>query len=546
MLRKCFQWLSRKKQLYHCFLIAIFLLAAYLRFTHLNWDEGLALHPDERNIAAAVARLDWPQKTDPEFYAYNGFPLFLTDISSQVISYLSNDLSWQTDYGKINLITRSYSAIFSLIAVFFVYLIAKKLFSKKIALLITFLAGTTVTFIQHAHFGVTESLLLLEMLILSYLAIELIETKNKKLILLMAILSGFSLGTKTTALSFMFIPALSIILTYRWRIKTLLNLIIYVLISFLFFYLVSPNTFNYLPDFLSTMKYEQAIVGGQQSVFYTMQFIDTIPYLFQIKTLLWLTSPIILLAAGWGLFLFFKNIKKYQTLWPLIFFSFLYFLYVGSWFAKFNRYLMLVIPSIIFLTGIALDQYQKKRLGKVASVILLIFNSLWAGAFLKIYQNEHVRITASAWIENSLAEQSLILHEERDERLPVIMTSDKRFQYSLLELYQADSLEKIEHLAKQLAEGDYLIIASQRLFRTIPKSQEHPYTSHYYQLLFAEQLGYQKIREFHAYPNLLGINIKDEGAEETFRVFDHPSIYIFQNIKQFQQKQLLEMISDLD
>jgi len=545
VLRKFFKWLTRKKQLYYWLAVAIFLLSAYLRFAHLNWDKGLALHPDERNIAAAVARLDWPQKTDPEFYAYNGFPLFLTDISSQVISYLSNDLSWQTDYGKINLITRSYSAIFSLIAVFFVYLIAKKLFSKKTAILITFLAASTVTFIQHAHFGVTESLLLLEMLILSYLSIQLIETKNKKLILLMAILSGFSLGTKTTAMSFIFIPALSIILTYRWHLKTLLKLIIYGLLSFLFFYLVSPNTFNYLPEFLSTMKYEQAVVSGQQSVFYTMQFIDTIPYLFQIKTLLWLTSPVVLLAAGWGLFIFLKNIKKYQTLWPLIFFSFIYFLYVGSWFAKFNRYLILVVPSIIFLTGIALDQCQKKRFGKIVAVMLLLFNALWAGAFFKIYQNEHVRITASAWIESNLAEDSLILHEERDERLPII-TNDKTFQYSLLELYQADSLEKVEHLAKQLAEGDYLIIASQRLFRTIPRSQEHPYTSHYYQLLFAEQVGYQKIREFHAYPNLLGITIKDDGAEETFRVFDHPSIYIFQNTKQFQEEELMELISDLD
>lgn len=546
MLRKFFKCLLRKKQLYHWLLIAIFLLSAYLRFAHLNWDEGLALHPDERNIAAAVARLDWPQKTDPEFYAYNGFPLFLTDISSQVISYFTGDLSWQTAYGKINLITRSYSAIFSLIAVFFVYLIAKKVFSKKTALLITFLAGSTVTFIQHAHFGVTESLLLLQMLILSYLSIQLIESKNKKLLLPMAIVSGFSLGTKTTALSFMLIPCLSIIITYRWHIKTLLNLIIYVLISFLFFYLVSPNTFNYLPDFLSTMQYEQAIVSGRQSVFYTMQFIDTIPYLFQLKTLIWLTSPMVLLAAGWGLFIFFKNIKKYQSLWPLIFFSFIYFLYVGSWFAKFNRYLILVIPSLIFLTGIALDQYQKNRLGKVATILLLIFNSLWAGAFFNIYRNEHVRITASSWIETKLAENSLILHEERDERLPVIMTSDKTFQYSLLELYQADSLEKIEHLGKQLAEGDYLIIASQRLFRTIPRSQEHPYTSHYYQLLFAEQLGYHNIMEFHAYPNLFGINIKDEGVEETFRVFDHPSIYIFQNTKQFQEEQLMEMITDLD
>ena len=45
------------------------------------------------------------------------------------------------------------------------------------------------------------------------------------------------------------------------------------------------------------MRYEQAIASGQQR-FYTMQFIGTIPYLFQLKTLLWQTSPLFLLIAG--------------------------------------------------------------------------------------------------------------------------------------------------------------------------------------------------------------------------------------------------------
>lgn len=112
MLIKSFKQVVKKKQFQNWLLIGIFLLAAYLRFAHLDWDEGLALHPDERNIAAAVARLDWPQNTDPEFYAYNGFPLFLAHITSQLISRITQDINWQTAYGKINLITRTYSAFF--------------------------------------------------------------------------------------------------------------------------------------------------------------------------------------------------------------------------------------------------------------------------------------------------------------------------------------------------------------------------------------------------------------------------------------------------
>jgi len=542
VLIKLFNKIKKQKNFHLLLLFFIFLLAAYLRFSNLNWDRGLALHPDERNIARAVVNLDWPEKTDPEFYAYNGFPLFLTDISSQIISYLSNDIQWQTDFAKINLITRAYSALFSFLTVIFFYLIGKELFKKKTSLIITFLASTTVTFIQHAHFGVTESLLLLELLILTWLSIKLIKEKKQKFLLAMAIVLGISFATKSSALAFALVPISALLMVHQLKAKTLLKLIAFFGISALIFFTASPNTFFNFQKFLSTMQYEQAVASGQEKIFYTMQFINTTPYLFPIKTLMWQSSFVLLITAGWGFYLFMKNKEKYKLLWPFMLFSALYFLYVGRWYAKFNRYLIPFIPALIILTGLSIDQLKNKKIEKILITLLLITHSIWALSFIQIYQQEHIRITASRWIENNIAEQSTILHEERDERLPVIFSEPINYQYLLLELYQVDSLEKINNLSEQLAKGDYLIIASQRLYRTIPRSDEHPYTSNYYHLLFAEELGYQKIMGFASYPKLLGVDIKDDGVEETFRVFDHPTIFIFKNVDHLSREELFEMI----
>ncbi|MBP6933579.1 glycosyltransferase family 39 protein [Candidatus Woesebacteria bacterium] len=542
MLIKLFKKITQHQYFSAVVLALIFLIAAYLRLVNLNWDQSLALHPDERNIALAVSRLNWPEQTNPAFYAYNGFPLFLADLSSQLMSNLTNDVSWQNDLGKINLITRTYSAIFSLISVIFFYLIAKKIFSKNTVLIVTWLAATTVTLIQHAHFGVTESLLVLELLMLTWLSICFIQEKKQRFLLAQALVLGLSLATKTSALPFAIIPALSIWLVNKFNFKALRQMSAVVVVSFLVFYLTSPHTFHYFQQFLSTMRYEQAIASGQQKIFYTMQFIGTIPYLFQLKTLLWQTSPLFLLIAGGGLYWFFKNFKKYRVLWPLILFSIIYFLYIGSWYAKFNRYLMPVIPALILLAGVAIEQFPQKRPQKILISLMVITHGLWALAFIHIYQTEDVRLTASHWIEDNIASDSVLLHEERDVRLPVVFSQGKNYQYSLLELYPVDSQEKINNLSQQLSSGDYLLIASQRLYRTIPKSADHPDTKNYYQLLFAGELGYQKITEFSSYPKLLGLEINDERAEETFTVFDHPHIFIFKNVDHLSQEELFKKI----
>ena len=48
-------------------LALILLVAGWLRFTGLNWDEGRHLHPDERFLSTVTNDLKWPENLDTYF-----------------------------------------------------------------------------------------------------------------------------------------------------------------------------------------------------------------------------------------------------------------------------------------------------------------------------------------------------------------------------------------------------------------------------------------------------------------------------------------------
>ena len=55
----------------------------------------------------------------------------------------------------------------------------------------------------------------------------------------------------------------------------------------------------------------------------------------------------------------------------------------------------------------------------------------------------------------------------------------------------------------------------------------YPLTIHYYQLLFSGQLGFHLAAQFQNHPNLFGITLDDSNADESYSVFDHPTVRIF-------------------
>lgn len=246
--------------------------------------------------------------------------------------------------------------------------------------------------------------------------------------------------------------------------------------------------------------------------------------------------------------LLYAEIKKRRAIF-LIFLSFpvFYFLYVGSWYTKFIRYMVPLIPFFLLAGSYCITEIIKRyrRLGMTLAVITGFVTFLWAMAFFSIYTTPQTRIAASEWIYKYIPQNSFILSEHWDEGLPIPLTtgSPDAYQQLPLTIYEPDNETKVDYYANYLSQADYLTITTRRLYGTLLYLPEkYPLTQKYYQLLFSGKLGYEKVSEFASYPTLFGMRINDDPSEETFQVYDHPKAMIFKNTKHYSFDELRHIL----
>jgi YYY domain-containing protein len=150
-----------------------------------------------------------------------------------------------------------------------------------------------------------------------------------------------------------------------------------------------------------------------------------------------------------------------------------------------------------------------------------------------------------------LSQGATLANEHFDDPLPFNMFARAAFgrggvyQGMELALYNEDTPDKLDTLLEQLDQTDYVILSSGRLWQSIPRlPMRYPVTTRYYELLFAEELGFEKAAEFHAYPRLFGIEFDDTWAEEQFTVYDHPKVLIYRKTADWDVEQARVMLSD--
>lgn len=534
-------------------LFVLIIIASFLRFNNLNWDEGHFFHPDERNIANAVSHIKLFSQLDPQFYAYGGFLIYLYKITADIFSLLFSNPLLSSDWSFINVLGRHFSAFFSTLTLIPLYFVTRIVFQEKVALLTCIFYTFTVSSIQTAHFSITENFLTLSIVTLIFLALKFYKKQKISLILWIAILLGISVATKTTGISFAIIPLTTLgILLKEKKIspkKALLYFVFIFGIAVFIFTLFSPFTFLKWNKFIEAMQFENSVVLGTNRVVYTLQFSHTKPYLFQLQNLFWQIGPVFVMSLLGIIYLFYHQLKKPNSLFFILFtFPLLYFAYVGLWYTKFIRYMVPIIPFFLIAAAISLSWIQQKF--KMLGIILFVFfaaiNIIWAVAFSSIYTREQTRISASKWIYEHISPGSKILTEHWDDGLPIPLGNNLPDQYQIkqLTIYEPDNALKIDYYAKELSQADYIFIATRRLYGTLLHlPDKYPVTQRYYQLLFSGKLGYQKIAEFSSYPQILGIVINDDLTEETFQVYDHPKVLIYKNINYYPEKIIKEKIT---
>lgn len=536
-------------------LLIIFAVGALLRFTNVNWDSYQAFHPDERNIAWAVTRIHWFDELNPKFFAYGGLPIYLYKILSDGVARATGDLTWTTEWGKIAVVGRFVSAVLSSISILLIHLVGSRYFSPAIGLVSAYFLAFSPWAIREAHFAITETMLVFFLIPLLLASHRILTTKKLHTLYffcsIAGILSGFALGAKTISLLFLIIPLLSIWLnsnTIRHRISMTLILLFF---SGTYFLMTSPYTIIDYKHFMESMKYETGVALGRFSVPYTLQFTNTIPYLYQIQTMLWQSGPVAILGlAGMAILAVYRK----RTSFLFLIFPLLYFLWSGSWYAKFSRYTVPFLPfatlAAAWLMVFVFQKFSKKKFHLYICIFVYLLigvsHALWGLANWTIYLGPQTRIEASQWIYTHVPTGAKLLTEHWNDGLPVDIDGAKNssdYPRELLAVYDTDTDEKVSTMADQLDAADYIILSTRRMWATLPSLTEtYPATSRFYTLLLSSQLGYTEVATFTRYPSLFGITINDDTPEESIQVFDHPTVRIFQNDHKLSKEEMEKKI----
>lgn len=526
-----------RKPPYLLFLILVF--ALIIRLTGIDWDGGLHLHPDERMLIMVADRIHLFDQLNPHFFNYGSLPLYLLKGASQLTGVFSPYL---TGYDGMLYLGRFLSVIFDLITIGLIYKTALFLFGKnRLALLTAFMYAVAFFPIQNSHFFVVDVLLTTLVTTLIYTTLRFLEKPDRTRLLLMGVILGAAVGTKFTAV--IFIPIIGTVVSirsYRAKDVHLLPSIFFLLVSTtLSFFLSMPYAFI---DFLSYKSdlMQQLQMNNNPYIFpYTLQYVGTIPYFYYIKNIvLWGLGPVLSALSLIGLLFFSK--RKFFLMFYVLCFTF-YFLVVGRSAVKFMRYMLPLYPLFCILAGLGLyriiygqgERTIRRLIGLSITVVIL----LWTGAFLNIYSVTHTRIAATRWILKNIPAGATIAREHWDDLIPLY--GGNRYVLVELPLYERpDNKLKWQMVDERLRQSEYIVIASNRLYVPLQRLSDcskysscYPLTARYYQDLFSGRRGFKKVAEFTAYPTLqLGPFkwvIDDQGADESFTVYDHPKIVIF-------------------
>ncbi len=337
------------------------------------------------------------------------------------------------------------------------------------------------------------------------------------------------------------------------------------------------------PRFIENMSTVRGLVSGEIDFPPGQQWVGRTPYLFPWQNMvLWGMGPGLGLAA-WLAWALFGLAGLRRLLWPRpgvpppspawVLFSWIsfYFLWQGGQFAINLRYLLPIYGSLIIFAswgllhlfawgrGARTTAAGRRRLTAAPLLLVVLLTFGWAYAFSRIYTRPHSRVTAAHWLAEHAPPGSAVTAEIWDDPLPLQVTAaawEVTFQGISSPPYAEDELRKYvgaynaaglfeEGMLDQLDRADYITLTSNRVYDSTSRLRmRYPALMRYYHTLFSGELGFRLVAEVTSYPQILGLAIPDQSAEESFHVYDHPRVLIFEKTANYSRARAEALISE--
>ena len=631
-------------------IVAIVAVALLLRLYGLDWDRGYSYtpHPDERAILSHVDELSLPSAINvldlldaeespwnPGWFPYGSFPLYLLWTVAAVYETVPG-----LTLDDLRVTGRVVSALADVGAVVLVYLLARRMYGRREAILASALVTLAVIHIQLSHFFAVDTILTLFAVAALYFMFRVADDGRPRDSVLAGAFIGLGLATKISLapiyMALMAAHVLFVISALRLTggravaVDQVMGaaagrFAAAMIASLAVLFVAQPYMFLDWSQFFSDAMEQSEMVRRIRDYPYTRQYIDTTPYWYQVRQLAtWgLGWPLGLLAWTGLLYAALRGMRPrhgvgylaagvivpaailiYSLSLPAIALatgiSFLalvgtlpfrspdsrpavvilawvvpYLLTIGAFDVKFLRYMLPITPFLV-LFGSRMLVAAWDRFGRTlppariaiaaAAAVVLVGTGFYAVSYTAVYRDDHPGVQLSRWLNDNAPPGSVVLMEHWEEGLPDV----GRFEFRRLPLYEADSVDKLRALSKDLSEASYLVFYSNRLYGTIPRLPErYPVTSEYYRLLFDGGLGYELAEAMSSYPRLAGVSFVDDAfartdlatpaalesarsatvtldlgwADESFSVYDHPLGLVFANVGRLDAEAIEQAIA---
>lgn len=548
-------------------------------------------------ISTATSPLN-PHNIGQQFYVYGTWPVIFVKALG--------DITGLQQYGNLHLIGRFSSAIIDCMTLLFVILttfrlsIRHKLLNKNriyASILAGFIYAIMVVPIQLSHFFTVDPYLVCMLTILVFV---LTFPPSLLIGILSGLLFALSISAKLSAAPFGIIICIYSIyyLTDKSLNKKYIRLLTFgisFIVSFMCLFRISmpyfftDNLFSFNPKVIENIQQLQQFNTPDAWFPPGVQWVHTTSLLYPLKQLIiWgIGIPLFLLCIIGIISAIKKRIPLSIFMLPLSVILITFF-YQGMQYAMPMRYFWTLFPSFAIIIGLTIplflskphrehtqDNTRRISIKRVSIIVLLCLTYAWSLLFLSIYLNTHTRISASEWIYNTIPPGSTLSHEHWDDALPLNLSPEQHNGLYLseeIEMYYPDTVEKWNMISEKLSTVDYLVLSSNRVYGSLTSAPEKfPLSTQFYQLLFEGKAGFIPIKQFVSRPSFSipgvslclnipsfvyghidqsifscepnTISIIDDYAEESFTVYDHPKVTIFQRTPDYTPEALMTLLS---
>ena len=199
-------------------LILAILIGGGLRFYGLDFGLPNVYHPDEFEEAEFLTNMIKNNSIDPHYNQQPALILYL----SWPISLLLKLFGFTFD----NLLTRNVfsgrlvNAIMGTTTIYLVYLIAKKIFNQRTAIIAAWIIAVIPLHVTNSRYMKQDVLFSTLILTCVYYCLKYMDTKSSKFIIIAGLFGGFAMGSKYTG-----ITSIGIILSTAWLFSDKVKLI---------------------------------------------------------------------------------------------------------------------------------------------------------------------------------------------------------------------------------------------------------------------------------------------------------------------------------